>query len=83
MSEKKGVKVAVEIYGDTYPLKTDNPEHLRELARIVDSHMRSVAHRMRILSGAKIGVLAAMEIADDYLKLKKDYDDLMQLLDDK
>ena len=75
--------MAVEIYGETYPLKTDNPDHLRELARIVDSHMRSVANRMRILSGARIGIIAAMEIADEYLKLKKDYDDLLQLLDDK
>lgn len=84
MEQKKPVKISVEIFGDTYPLKTDgDPDYIRKLARMVDQRMKSVAHKTRSFSGNRIGVLAALELADDYCRLKKDYDDLMQLLDEK
>ena len=35
------------------------------------------------LSPKNIAVLAAVNIADDYLKLQRDYDELISLLDDK
>ncbi len=78
------MKVPVEIFGTTYPLRTDgDPEYLRKLAQMVDSHMKSVAQRTRSFSGPKIGVMAALEIADEYCKLKKDYDELLALLEEK
>ena len=79
--EKK--KVVVEIFGETYPLKRDEPaDYVRQLAKLVDDNMRDVAKKTRSFSGTKIGVLAALQLADEYYKLKKDYDELLALLEE-
>ena len=84
MEKKEAIKVPVEIFGTTYPLRTDgDPEYLKKLAKMVDTHMKSVAQRTRSFSGPRIGVLAALELADEYCKLKKDYDELLALLEEK
>ena len=44
--------------------------------------MRDVAKKTRSFSGTKIGVLAALQLADEYYKLKKDYDELLALLEE-
>lgn len=76
-------KVVVEIFGETYKLKTDgDPQYLMELAKLVDEKMREISQKAKIFSGGKIGVLAALELADEYSQLKKDYDELMALFDD-
>ena len=77
-------KVVVEIFGESYPLKGDvDAAYMRRLAEMVDQHMREVARRTRSFSGNKIGVLAALQLADDYCRLKKDYDELLELLEEK
>ncbi len=77
-------KVAVEIFGETYRLKTDNnPQELKDVARLVDEKMKEIAQKTRTFSGNRIGVLAALEFADEYYQLKKDYDELMSLFDDE
>ena len=79
--EKK--KVVVEIFGEMYPLKSDEPvDYVRQLAKLVDDNMRDVAKKTRSFSGTKIGVLAALQLADEYYKLKKDYDELLALLEE-
>ena len=79
--EKK--KVVVEIFGEVYPLKSDEPvDYVRQLAKLVDDNMRDVAKKTRSFSGTKIGVLAALQLADEYYKLKKDYDELLALLEE-
>ena len=79
--EKK--KVVVEIFGATYPLKSDEPaDYVRQLAKLVDDNMRDVAKKTRSFSGTKIGVLAALQLADESCKLKKDYDELLALLEE-
>ena len=79
--EKK--KVVVEIFGEMYPLKSDEPaDYVRRLAKLVDDNMRDVAKKTRSFSGTKIGVLAALQLADEYYKLKKDYDELLALLEE-
>ncbi len=79
--EKK--KVVVEIFGEMYPLKSDEPaDYVRRLAKLVDDNMRDVAKKTRSFSGTKIGVLAALHLADEYYKLKKDYDELLALLEE-
>ena len=80
--EKK--KVVVEIFGETYPLRSDeSADYVRQLARFVDENMRDIAKKTRSFSGIMIGVLAALQIADEYHKLKKDYDELLALLEEE
>ena len=84
MEKKARKKVNVEIFGDTYPFRTDgDPGELKKLAAFVDQHMQRAAKRTRSLDTRKIAVLSALELADEYFKLKKDYDELVEMLEDK
>lgn len=84
MEKKASKKVNVEIFGDTYPFRTDgDPGELKKLAAFVDQHMQRAAKQTRSLDTRKIAVLSALELADEYFKLKKDYDELVEMLEDK
>ena len=50
---------------------------------MVDFNMRDVANKTRSFSGNKISVLAALQIADEYYRLKNDYDELLNLIKSK
>jgi len=84
-AESSGLKkVTVEIFGTPYRLKTDgDPDILHRCAKMVDERMRRASTRSRTFSDPKLGVLVALEIADEYFRLKKDYDELVAMLADK
>lgn len=85
MDEKKSggtQRVEVEIYGEVYRLKTDDPDGLNRIVQMVDSTMKSIAQNTRTFAGSRIAVLSALKIAEDYMQLKKDYDELLALLDE-
>jgi len=75
-------RVEVEIFGEVYRLRTENPDALAKLVRMVDSTMKQISQSTRSFAGSRIAVLAALKIAEDYLQLKRDYDELLQLLDE-
>ena len=75
-------RVEVEIFGEVYRLRTEDPDGLSKLVRMVDSTMKTIAQNTRTFAGSRIAVLAALKIAEDYVQLKKDYDELIQLLDE-
>ncbi|MDQ0202690.1 cell division protein ZapA [Pectinatus haikarae] len=75
-------KLTIDIYGEQYPIKGDvDIEYMKELADLVDAKMRELVKKNQYLPIQRIGVLAALHLADDYSRLKKDYDDLIKLLD--
>ena len=76
-------RVVVEIYGNSYPLKTDEPQHMKMLAAAVDKKMKAMSRSVRSFDERKIAVLTTLQIAEEYYKLKKDYDELVDLLDEK
>ena len=62
----------VEIYGQTYNVRGDgDPNYLTELARFVDSRMREVAAEVKTVDPVKIAILAALNIADEFSRFKK------------
>ena len=75
-------RVEVEIFGEVYRLRTEDPDGLAKLVRMVDSTMKTIAQNTRSFAGSRIAVLAALKIAEDYQQLKRDYDELLQLLDE-
>ena len=75
--------VVVEIYGNSYPLKTDDPRHIKMIAAAVDKKMKIMSRAVRSFDDRKIAVLTALQIAEEYYQLKKDYDELVDLLDEK
>lgn len=75
-------RVEVEIFGEIYRLKTDDPQSLAKLVQMVDSTMKSIAQNTRTFAGSRIAVLSALKIAEDYMQLKRDYEELVELLDE-
>lgn len=75
-------KVKVELFGQTYTLKGEtSEEHILEVARLVDEKMRTLSAKNPSLDLTKTAVLAAVNLADDYLRLKQEYDELLKLLE--
>jgi cell division protein ZapA len=77
-------KMSVEIYGQSYPIVSKaNPAHMREVASLVDHKMRELAEMNPRLDTTKLAVLSACNIADEFLRLKKEFDELMHLVEDE
>src|SRR5690349_25167803 len=62
----------VEIFGQSYNVRGDgDPNYLAELARFVDSRMREVAAQVATVDPVKIAILAALNIADEFSRFRK------------
>jgi len=60
---------AVTILGRTYHLRGNgDPAYLHELASVVDARMRAVAEATGTADSLKVAILAALNLADDYLQ---------------
>ena len=66
--------VRVEIYDQTYQLRGSDPEYIAKLADFVDTKMRLIAQQASTVDSLRVAVLAALNIADEYLVLKSKYD---------
>jgi cell division protein ZapA len=77
-------KITVEIYGQKYRLMGKvSTEHLQMVAQFVNQKMNDIAGKSPSLDTAKISVLSAVNIADEYFKLKKEHEELLCMLDEK
>ena len=68
--------VRVEIYDQTYQLRGSDPEYICRLAEYVDTKMRLVSQQASTVDSLRVAVLAALNIADEYLILKHKYDSI-------
>lgn len=72
MSDEEITTVPVQIFGEEYVIRTDqDEEHTRRCASYVDDVVQE-AHLRGHVSEAKAAILAAMEIADELLRLRED-----------
>ena len=69
-----GSSVRVEIFDQAYNLRGTDPDYIFKLAEFVDSKMRSVAEATSTVDSMRLAVLAALNIADEYLVLRRKYD---------
>jgi cell division protein ZapA len=66
----------VEIFGQTYNVRGNgDPDYLAELARFVDNRMREVAAQVATVDPMKIAILAALNIADEFSRFRRQRDD--------
>ena len=66
----------VEIFGQAYNVRGEgDPDYLAELARFVDSRMRDVAAEVATIDPLKIAILAALNIADEFSRYRKQRED--------
>src|SRR5947209_20397406 len=66
--------VRVEIFDQGYNLRGSDPEYILKLAEYVDSKMRAVAEQTHTVDTARLAVLAALNIADEFHLLKRNGD---------
>lgn len=72
MNDDQIQTVPVQIFGEEYVIRTDqDEEHTRECAAYVDDAIEE-AHLRGHVSESKAAILAAMEIADELLRLRED-----------
>lgn len=65
-----GAGTPVTIYGRTYHLRgNEDGGYLGELAALVDRKMREAAESTGTADTLKVAILAALNIADDYLQI--------------
>ncbi|BDG37037.1 cell division protein ZapA [Parageobacillus sp. VR-IP] len=81
MAEQQKTRVTVDIYGQQYTIVgTESSSHIRLVASIVDDKMREISEKNPTLDINKLAVLTAINIVHDYIKLKEEYDRLLQKL---
>ncbi|MHB1022267.1 MAG: cell division protein ZapA [Acidobacteriaceae bacterium] len=68
--------VSVSIYDQTYHLRGTDPDHIQQLAEIVDSKMRAVAAQGATVDSLRVAVLAALNIADELLTTREQQEQL-------
>ena len=74
----------IQIYGKTYNLKSSSGEiGTEEVAAYVDSKMRELAAASSKTPTLDLAVLAALNIAQELMELKKQTDAQNQLTEDK
>src|SRR6201987_1297994 len=66
--------VRVEIFDQAYNLRGSDPDYIIKLAEYVDSKMRAVAEQTHTVDTARLAVLAALNIADEYHLLQRNQD---------
>ncbi|MBR1729111.1 MAG: cell division protein ZapA [Selenomonadaceae bacterium] len=75
-------RIEVEILGEVYRLRTDDRDSLNKSVKKVDETMKEIQKNTRSFAGSRVAVLAALKIAEELFQLKKDYDELLELLDE-
>src|SRR5579862_4228725 len=66
--------VRVEIFDQAYNLRGSDAEYIVKLAAYVDAKMRAVSEQTHTVDTARLAVLAALNIADEYHLLKRNQD---------
>lgn len=76
-------KLTVNIYNDEYVIKGQaDQDHIERVANYVDRMMKQISQKNPGLSPKQLAVLTAINVTDELLSLKENYDDLIKLLDE-
>ncbi|MGB9887268.1 MAG: cell division protein ZapA [Moorellales bacterium] len=77
-------RTVVSILGQEYRLRGTEPEeYIKQLAAYVDRRLRQTLQKYPNLSLNKAAVLTAMHIADEFHKLREDYETLVRLIEEE
>ena len=71
VEDANNTSVRVEIFDQGYNLRGTDPDYILKLAEYVDAKMRAVSEQTHTVDSARLAVLAALNIADEYHLLKR------------
>lgn len=73
MQDQEKTRVTIIIMGEEYILRSSSsPEEMHRVGRYVDQLMRTLSEKNMQMSRHKIAVLAALNLADELIRLKED-----------
>ena len=75
--------IRVDIYDQSYNLRGTDADYIQKLADYVDLKMRAVAEKTSTADSLRVAVLAALNIADEYHLLKKKYDSIANIYEER
>jgi cell division protein ZapA len=74
--------IPVKILGIEYMIEAEaDPEHTKQVARYVDSKMREVMGSLPTQSVQNITILAAMEMANDLLRERREKEEITERME--
>jgi cell division protein ZapA len=80
--DAEGIRVV--IYDQEYFVRGDlDGEYIQKLAKFLDAKMRAIAGRTRTVDSLRVAVLAALNIADEYHRIKARYEETSKRVDEK
>ena len=73
MAEEKQTtkRVVVEMFGQSYQLKTDEPDRLKRLAAESDRRIKEMSKKVRSFDVQRIAVLSVLQLMSSYSSLRK------------
>jgi cell division protein ZapA len=72
--------IHVEIFGQTYAVKAGaDPAYVERLASFVDGQMKEVGRASGAVDSVRIAVLAALNLADECFRLRKELEEAQAL----
>lgn len=84
MNEDQKNRISVTIYGQEYKIVGKaSANYMRMIADYVDDKMKQISENNPRLDTLKIAVLSAVNIADEYHRLKQEYDELIKLIEEE
>lgn len=70
-----------KIMGDEYVIKgKDDPQYMEEVVAYLESVIEPIMNNNEKLNKCQVAILAALKVADEYQKLRQEYQYLDQLL---
>jgi cell division protein ZapA len=71
VQDATNASVRVEIFDQGYNLHGTDPDYILKLAEYVDTKMRAVSQQTHTVDTARLAVLAAINIADEFHLLRR------------
>ncbi len=75
--------VKVQIGGEDHAIKGDaSDQYIQQLAKLVDKRFQEIKERNPNLTRHRIAILVALNLADELEILKKEHQELIELMDE-
>jgi len=79
----KKYKVTVEVFGESYSLKSDiELDRVIKVAALVDERMKKISQANLCLSPNRVAILAALTIAEELLQMEHNYKELIKMVEE-
>lgn len=83
MAEVEKNKMTLNIHGSNYTIRTaQDPQKVTDIVEYVNQKMDEVARYQPKLNYKDMAVLAALNMAEEYLNLKEEYNQLVDIINE-